>query len=145
MGVRGSGRRPLPTKLKLLRGETRTSRLNHREPQPPSGVVRKPSGLSRHASRVWDGFAPTVRSMGTLTRADVPAFTILCELMASFEQVVTRQGSQRDRDALRRLAGALRPYLECFGLTPSARTRIAVSRAEAPVSRWAGDIDDTSA
>jgi len=138
MGVRGSGRKPLPTALKVLRGERRSARLNHQEPRPPGGAVHKPSGLSRGAARVWDEFAPIARDMHTLTAADVAAFAVLCELQAMFEQLAARKGSQRERDALRRLAAALRPYYGLFGLEPSSRSRIHVATAEKPVSKWDG-------
>ena len=137
MGGRSSGRRPLPHALKVMRG-TRAARLNPQEPQPPSGAVRKPSGLSGPAGRVWDQLAPIAMNMRTLTAADAAAFGVLCELQAMFTHLVTQKVSRREQDAVRRLANALRPYYGAFGLEPSARSRIHVAKPE-PVSKW-GDL-----
>ena len=52
MGRRGPA--PTPTKLKLLRGETRPSRINRAEPKP-GGVPRMPE---RHEPGLEDGLAP---------------------------------------------------------------------------------------
>src|SRR5688500_11226855 len=79
MGYENSGRRPQPTKLKILRGNPSKTRLNENEPVPPSGEVVKPARLSAGASTVWDELAPICLAMGTLTTADVTVFGQLCE------------------------------------------------------------------
>ena len=49
MGSRGPA--PLPTKLKVLHGETRAARLNRNEPKP-AGRQRMPPDMSDDAKRV---------------------------------------------------------------------------------------------
>ena len=53
----GMGRRgptPAPTALKLLRGETRPSRINRAEPRPTGGLPSKPTDLAPEAAVAWD-------------------------------------------------------------------------------------------
>jgi hypothetical protein len=97
--------------------------------------------------------------MRTLTVADVRPFASLCELQATMQataaakagrSLFTLEIGDADPKSLtvkidavlkleRETANALRPYYEVFGLTPSARARLAMPpTAEAPVSKWAG-------
>lgn len=141
MGNQNSGRRPIPTALKILRGNPGQKKLNDREPIPADGPVVKPAYLSALAAGVWDEIAPGCLAMGTLTGPDVPAFVRLCELESSarvFSQHKEEPGwknQKEERDA----ATALKSYYDFFGMTPSGRSRIRVPKqAEAPVSKWAG-------
>jgi len=113
---------------------------------------------------VWDEIAPIALAMGTLTTADVAAFTTLCELevtrrQASLEKnregfspfmvttMVDSAGNEhmnvKEHPAIkleRNTAAALRPYYEKFGLEPVGRARIVVKPKDEPVSKWAGAI-----
>ena len=51
MGRRGPA--PTPTKVKILRGETRPSRVNYREPIPSSDVPKMPTDMDAEAKVVW--------------------------------------------------------------------------------------------
>ena len=51
MGRRGPT--PTPTKVKQLRGETRPSRLNLREPMPSPDVPKMPADMDAEAKVVW--------------------------------------------------------------------------------------------
>jgi len=158
MGNHNSGRRPAPTKIKLLRGMTRRDRVNYREPTAPVDPVGMPAGLTAGAVAVWGRMAPVCSAMRTLLAPDVPAFVTFCELQASFDALMITKAApgfallKWSEDATgeailkvhpvlrleRELAASLRAYYEYFGLTPSARSRIVVQSAEAaPVSRWA--------
>jgi hypothetical protein len=140
MGNRNSGRRPLPTAVQLLRGVTRADRLNPAEPQPPSGEVHKPQGLSAEAGQVWDELAPICLAMGTLTVADVRPFRMLCELEGNLVWARAWKATPRRRTAglklERDLAALLRPYYALFGLEPVSRAKIRVPKAETK-SKWA--------
>jgi P27 family predicted phage terminase small subunit len=120
--------------------------------------VVKPTRLSAGARVVWDELIPVLQGMGVMTVADTRAFAKLCELEATAESA----SSQKDAPGFapfvvsqdfngadvvkihaaikleRETATALRPYYEYFGMTPSSRSRIAVPKAEEPVSKWAG-------
>jgi len=128
MGGVNSGRRPESNAAKLLKG--RGWHVNRDVPVPPTGAVDKPAGLSASAAAIWDRVGPVCLEMGTLTVADRDAFRTLCTLQAALEQTT-------DENQVVRLANALRSYYAMFGLEPVSRSRIHVSRSDAPVSKWA--------
>lgn len=165
MGNQNSGRRPKPTALKVLQGNPGQRKLNEHEPKPPQGAVTQPESLSNTAAIVWDELAPIAIAMGTLTTADVAAFTTLCELEAtrrassaqkdvegfspflvttSVDSAGTEHMNIKEHPAIkleRNTAAALRPYYEKFGLEPVGRARIVVPKQdEAPKSKWAGAL-----
>ncbi len=143
MGNKNSGRRPAPTALKVLRGNPGKRRLNADEPIPPVGDVQKPT-LSITAGFVWDELAPLALAMGTLTRADVSAFAMLCELQATLQSAAVGKNKRRTFfraiEIERAFAPIIRPYYALFGLEPVSRSRIQIAKkAETPVvSKWAG-------
>jgi len=146
MGNENSGRRPQPTKLRVLRGNPSKKRLNPAEPQPPAGEVVRPSGLSAGAVVVWAELAPICLAMGTLTTADVRVFGTLCELQAT---LLLASASKADLNPIesagaikleRDTAATLRPYYALFGLEPVSRARVSVPKTDAPASKWAGAL-----
>jgi phage terminase small subunit len=161
MGNKNSGRRPISTALKALRGNPGQRKLNENEPCPPLGDVVKPAELSAPAGVVWDRLAPGCLAMGTLTTVDVEAFGTLCELKATLEMASRQKDAEgfapfvisqdfNGADVVkvhaavkleRETAGALRPYYALFGLEPVSRARIQVpKKADEPVSKWAGAL-----
>jgi Phage terminase, small subunit len=142
-GNSNSGRRPEPTALTLLRGNPSKKRLNAQEPTPPPGEVVKPAGLTPGADLIWEWLAPVCLEMGTLTRADVAAFMMLCELEATIALAREWKATPRKRLAglklEKELAPIVRPYYALFGLDPVSRAKIQVpKKPAAPVSKWAG-------
>ena len=129
MGNHNSGRRPQPTALKVLRGNPGKRELNEAEPKPPQGEVSKPQ-MSPEAGVVWDRVAPICLHMGTLTPADVESFKVYCGLQARMD-VCT------DVNEMIKLAESLRKCYSQFGLEPSARARIKVSKAVDKSGGWA--------
>jgi phage terminase small subunit len=145
-GNKNSGRRPQPTALKILRGNPGKRALNALEPVPPTGAISMPRTLSTSARRVWRRLAPIAIAMRTLTRADVTAFAMLCELQATLERAALRKNRAKtflSAIAIERaFAPIIRPYYALFGLEPVSRARIQVpTKAEPePVSKWAGAL-----
>jgi phage terminase small subunit len=142
-GNRNSGRRPTPTNVLKMRGNPGKRPLNDAEPKPPDGPVVKPGHLSAAAGMAWDELAPIAEAMSTLTSADVAAFGTMCELEASRRAESAKKDlAPADFSAQKevQIAAALRAYYEKFGLEPSGRARIRVSKNEAPASKWAGLI-----
>lgn len=135
MGNKNSGRRPLPSTLKLLRGMPR-ARINPAEPTPPPGKIRPPH-LSRPARRVWQRMAPICQTMGTLTPADVLMFAGYCELEATRAAIRRTKGTPKFNPLLElAIAREIRPYAALFGLEPVSRARIHVPPKQ-PISKWA--------
>ena len=142
MGRENSGRRRQPTALKMLRGNPSKTKLNVNEPTP-DGPVAKPIYLSVLADVAWEQIAPVAIAMGTLTAADVWAFSALCELQGTLWHAAVKKEMAADLPAALKLeretAIALRPYYALFGLDPSSRARLSVPKgAREPESKWAG-------
>ena len=148
MGRRGPA--PMPTKLRLLRGETRPSQINRHEPEPLPGGPVMPDDVSPEAQAVWERVLREVGPTGVIRGADSDVFALYCEAVVRYRQaeallrqtgplVVDRHhgGSPvksplhqivRDNAVLvRALAGEL-------GLTPAARVGLRDAGDAAPVA-----------
>lgn len=77
MGERGPQK--LPTKLKLLRGERKASRLNRDAPAPRSRRPVMPAGMTPGAARVWRRVMLEFGATGIITAVDAPILRLYCE------------------------------------------------------------------
>lgn len=80
------GRRPVPTALKILRGETRPSRVNRDEPRPVGQLVAPPDDLSSEAGAVWRRVLREFGHTGVIRGADGDVMRIYCETVARYER-----------------------------------------------------------
>lgn len=137
MGKRGPA--PKPTVLKLIDG-TRGSRVNHDEPLPTDAPPEAPATLSDAAREVWDYTLAELEAMRLAKAADRDALACYCEAVVNHRKAsaVLAQSTilikgihgglvrnpalavQRDSATL------IRAFAQEFGLTPSARSGIAV-------------------
>lgn len=139
------GRRPVPTKLRLLRGNPRRRPVNKDEPKPRANLPRCPSWLSPDAKLKWKQLVPELRNMGVLSRADGDALTNYCQVWARWkeaEEFIQKTGSaypvlgdngkvkyiqQVPQVAIaRNLLLMLNRIQQEFGLTPSSRSALTV-------------------
>lgn len=144
---------PIPTHLKLLRGNPGRRPLNRNEPQPaiPAEVPEPPPFLSDYAQAHWREKAPELHRLGLLTVLDLPAFGTYCAAYGHWQAAeealvrgdgLTAVGSTGNRivSPLWRVASeAARNVVRFgseFGLTPSSRTKVAVREHE--LSKFAG-------
>jgi P27 family predicted phage terminase small subunit len=84
MGRRGPA--PSPTRLKVLRGETRPSRVNYREPKPTPGLPERPPDLAPGAEAAWERVVAELAPTGVLTGADRDVLRTYVEAVARYEQ-----------------------------------------------------------
>ncbi len=133
MGTRGPI--PKPTRLKLLAGETRPSRVNYAEPIPGGGPLTPPEDLREEARVVWERVVDALGPTGVLTGADRDILRLYCEAWARYseaETALSRSGPlMAGRDGLlvknplhqivRDNADAIKKYARELGLTPAAR------------------------
>jgi len=144
------GRKPKPTKLKILAG-TRPARINQNEPTPAPTRPEIPEHLDALARGEWDRLVPILERMGVLTEADGAALTLYCEcyskwlrargevqkrgLLIEVTRTVTSKrgatiettGQVKANPAVMieiQMARLMKEILVEFGLTPSARSRI---------------------
>ena len=141
------GPSPAPTKLKLLKG-VKPYRINQNEPKPKSVSGKIPQGWALHMSdiaiRFWKKNAPRLVAAGILTDVDLYAFRILCELYASWIQLINKirkEGevyetqNQQKQKVWKKYPGVairediekrLMQYFAQFGMVPSGRSKIAL-------------------
>lgn len=137
MGSRGPA--PMPTKLKLLRGETRPSRVNLAEPEP-GGTPRMPEGMSPASKKIWRRIIRDYGRTGVITAADADVLRAYCDAVVRYVQADTAlqasgplsRGARRGdvvRNPLHQIvrdnAVLLRGFARELGLTPSARSGVA--------------------
>ena len=106
-----TGRKPLPSKIKDLRGGKNTyhRKPNKKEPQPETSdkVPKAPAYLSEVARKHWPLIAKELHGMGLLTKVDIVALAAYCECFASWVDIVeklqtygiwTKTPVKRDKD-----------------------------------------------
>ena len=135
MGSRGP--LPKPTRLKVLHGETRPSRLNRGEPRPRSNRPRWPADLAPAAAVVWRRVMREMGATGVITAADTDVFRTYCEAVARYQYAATMldqsgpliRGARNGElvksplhQVVRDNAVLVRSLARELGLTPSART-----------------------
>jgi P27 family predicted phage terminase small subunit len=136
-----TGPKPKPTKLKVLGGETRRSRINADEPQPLGAP--EPGDLDPEALEVWHR---VMRAMpeGVITAADHDILRAYCRAVVRYEQAdrLMRQTGPLIRGkagqlvknpagVIARLEAQLVVRLAAeLGLTPSARAGLRPMVAE---------------
>jgi P27 family predicted phage terminase small subunit len=155
MGSRGP--KPAPSNVRLLtsaRPTVTTTDLAdgvHPRVEAPDA----PSHLSREARKEWDRIVPELTALGLLARIDRAALALYCQAWGRLQVVERALSSEQNRLAddgkdpsgalvtvtpsgfsreavLSRLAGDLGQqvdrYLAAFGMSPSSRSRVTVSR-----------------
>ena len=158
MGNANSGRRPLPTALKVLRGNPGRGKLNANEPrfdlvspafdEPPAEL-----GSDEQAEAEWRRLAPLLRGARILTIGDRSALVALCQMWSTYlEAAAGARLGLIEEDAKGKPIAS--PYVkiadsaltQCralwneLGLTPASRSKIAaLPAADArPADKWAG-------
>ena len=89
------GPRPIPTHLKLLRGNPGHQKLNKNEPQPARTPEPPecPSFLGSYALDEWCRIAPELHALGLLTALDVmplSAYCVACQHWREAEEALAR-------------------------------------------------------
>lgn len=142
------GPRPMPTHLKLLRGNPGKQALPKNEPQPElcSEVPEPPPFIIGYASDEWWITATELFRLGLLTKVDVPALAAYCYAYGQWRLAAESLAKMQAKDpvmngmiikgigglavpnplvnVVRKHAGDVVRFAAEFGLTPAARSRI---------------------
>jgi P27 family predicted phage terminase small subunit len=146
------GVRPLPTKLKVVRGTLRKGRANAHEPALPVEIPRCPAHLGLEAKREWRRTSRELAGFGLLTRIDRAALALYCEAWGRWveaEEALRKYGvmikapsgfpMQSPYLAIANKAmEQIRALLTEFGMSPSSRTRVhaaAVAEEDDPLEQ----------
>ncbi len=133
-----AGRKPLPTAVKVARGNPGKRALNEDEPQFELRLRRAPEHLSEAAKKQWYSVGRMLLKAGVLTEADATILEAFCVVYARWvdsEKQVTKIGSvvkNADGDLIRnpflmvanRALEQLLKMMGEMGLSPSARSRL---------------------
>lgn len=150
----GAGRKPVPTPLKLLRGNPGKRPLNEDEPAPKTKLPPPPTALSEAAKREWRRTGRKLLALGVMTEVDGAAFAAYCvsytrwlevTALLAKSSVLIKDGKGRYviNPLLRVARDAQEQYTRAlveFGLSPSSRSRIKAVLPAAPVDpfeEWA--------
>lgn len=138
------GRKPVPTVLRIARGNPRQHKIRDDEPMPAPVIdLTVPALLAEDADAraAWDELAPMLHRLGLLTEADRHALIFYCVTFARWQEA-TRQVQHTGLVVKRRaspyvalasqLQAQCRALLIEFGLTPVSRTRLHVPKDAGP-------------
>lgn len=141
------GRKPLPTHLKLLRGNPGKRRLQPAlQILPPPAPLPAPEFLTGYAREEWERVAPQLTALRCLSPLDVASLRVYCETYKRWRTAVETISEMEGRDPVthglivktqsggavpnpfvwiaQNAARDLIRFAAEFGLTPSARSRI---------------------
>jgi len=94
MGKERSGRKPVPTNLRILRGNPTGKPINQNEPKPkiPSSCPKPPLILkgNKQARKEWNRVAPQLYELGLLSELEVPMLANYCQLWSRLMEVNDR-------------------------------------------------------
>jgi len=136
-----AGRKPKPTKLKLLQGNPGKRPLNDAEPQPENIAPECPDWLDDISKSKWESVAPELERIGVLTKIDGATLAAYCKNYGRWvaaEKTLTDKGTTYESDTAKGTIVRVRPELKIaeeamrqmrafaseFGLTPSSRSRL---------------------
>ena len=140
------GRRPKPTRLKVLAGNPGKRPLNEREPKPEPSVPDCPPELGPVARREWDRLVVELGKLRILTNLDRAALASYCgayALWAEAMEQIQKYGAMvkspsgypqqspyltianRQAEIMMRIASE-------FGFTPASRSRISAPKENLP-------------
>jgi P27 family predicted phage terminase small subunit len=143
------GRKGRPAHLTLAAGNPGRRPVNTAEPSPPVSptVPACPDWIGDYGRALWEQQAPISHKIGTLTDADVPAFTAWCEAWDTYRRAVdalkdtlthltpNNGESARPEAALRKQALADWTRLGAeLGFSPASRTRIKANPPNAHIN-----------
>ena len=151
------GRKPKPTRLKLLEGNPGKRPINGREPKPPGNLPSCPAHLSATAKTEWKRLARNLNKMGVLTEIDRAAMAAYCQ---AYGRWVEAERKLAETPALLKTPAGyvqaspwigiankqlelMAKFMAELGLTPSSRSRLAIQVPTRP-KPWemAGVYDD---
>jgi len=138
------GRKPLPTALKLVRGNPGKRKLNQEEPQPAAVAPECPDFLDETAQAEWRRIVPELLALGVLCRIDRAALAAYCKAWSRWvaaEEKISQQGEivkspsgQPIQNPFLGVANKalkqMKEFLVEFGLTPSSRSRVKAAPAK---------------
>ena len=149
------GRKPIPTPLKLLRGNPGHRPPPPDEPKPPVNIPKCPKHLDKEAKQEWRRMVKELEPLGMLTNLDKAVFAVYCDSYSTWAKaalqiqekgmvfsVASKTITKPDGTIVTTGAGLpmINPYFKIadqakaimikalteIGMTPSSRSRVKV-------------------
>lgn len=139
-----AGRRPIPTALKVLRGNPGKRPLNAAEPRPRASAPACPRELNAVARKEWRRIVREFSALGVLTQLDRAALAMYCNAWAQWLDAVAKLAKvgylipspsgypiQNPYVAIKAQAEKVmaKMAVEC-GMTPAARSKVHAAARE---------------
>lgn len=141
------GRPPKPTALKLVQGNPGRRPINEAEPVPEIVAPDCPPHLTPDAKAEWERIMPVLVRLKVVSELDTAALALYCQAYARWQEAERKIADMKEKggDGLLVKAPSGYPiqnpylaianramedchkYLQQFGLSPAARTRVTVS------------------
>jgi P27 family predicted phage terminase small subunit len=148
---KGSGRRPLPTAVKKLRGNPGKRKLNAAEPKVELAAPTMPADLPKAAATEWRRIVPELKALGVLAKVDRAALAAYCHAYARWfeaekhileygiiiEEPVLLMGEPTGYTRFKKNPAVtisetamkiMKSFLVEFGMTPSSRSRVRIEK-----------------
>ena len=115
-----TGRKPLPTALKMIKGTARKHRMNKNEPKIKQGDIPPcPSWMGVEGKKEWKRLSTALHDTGIVTALDTSMLAALCQMWGEYvESVKAGEPVSVAHVTQMRLMAAE------FGLTPSSRSKV---------------------
>ena len=140
------GRKPKPSRLKLIQGNPGKRPLNPREPRPEVRIPTCPAHLNPSGKAEWKRLAGEMHRLGILTDLDRAALSAYCQ---AYGRWVEAEKKLKETPLLIKLpSGYIQPspwlaiankqlelmhkYLGDLGLSPVSRTRVSTTTPPGP-------------
>jgi P27 family predicted phage terminase small subunit len=138
------GRKPIPTQLKIVRGNPGKKALPKGEPLPDASMPSPPDFLEGYALEVWQSLAPKLSQAGILTAVDGMTLAVYCQACQNWRearQVLKVEGNRVSSPNGYEIAHpcvsmekqafeTMRQYATELGLSPAARPRLSKGEAK---------------
>lgn len=138
------GRKPTPTKLKILKGNPGRRPVNTAEPKMSAELPTCPKHLQGEARKEWRRSVKLLHESGILAAVDRAALAAYCsawERWIEAEEAIKLQGMIQTSpngypilnpylSISNKAMEQMRAFLTEFGMTPSSRSRIKVEKKE---------------
>ena len=132
------GRKPKPTRFKLIEGNPGHRPLNPREPKPADSMPTCPAHLSPTAKAEWKRLARQLHTMRVLSELDRAALAAYCQ---AYGRWVEAERKLKETPALLKMPSGylqqnpwltiankqlelMHKYIAEFGLSPASRSRV---------------------
>jgi len=142
---------PVPTAIRILRGNPSKRPLNKNEPMPGEFKHRVPDHLNDEGKKEWKRLVAILKRMRVLTEADymvvanaADVYSMICDASRQLKVAgILYKGpsgyiqTSPLMGIITRNISLLKGLLSELGLTPASRSRLQVQPERKPVNKWA--------